>query len=176
MKFRKLFSGFAVGVLFFGLCGSVFAADSNIKIVDDSTNRTFNRHVLFFDNYTENNLNEEIFSGSSTTSGGTSTFRNGCVITSDLLNSKEFAILLEPTTAGSCTVKFYGVFGTTTVSTGTDTAGIAELFSYRTAISGTAATSTTKVITEHPDMMAVSVTVTSGTCTVSVGMTSPTAR
>ena len=75
-----------------------FAADDNIEIYDTITNNTKNRGVLFFNKYTENNLNEEMFSGSSTTSGGTSTFSAGVVNVEDLFNDKEFSILMTPTT------------------------------------------------------------------------------
>lgn len=174
-KWRKYALSGLLSLLFSGM---VYAADDNIKIYDTTTNNTKNRSVIFFNKYLENNLNEEMFSGSTTTSGGTSTFRAGVVNVEDLFNDKEFSILMTPTTAGSVTVKFYGVWGTTTVTAdvGTNTVGCAELFSKRTTIQGTAGTSTTVTITDNPNLIAVSTTVTSGTATISVGMHSQTQR
>lgn len=172
MKFLKrlLLSGLlvcGVGV------GVVHAADSNIRIVERYNDRmkTSCKHIEFFRSYTENNLNEEIFSGSSTTSGGTSTFSAGVVDLEGYQGTKEFSLLMVPTTGGSITVKFYAVNGTDTFSTGTNTSGVAELFSYRTVLAASVATSTTVRIVEAPRAIAVSVTCTSGTPTVSVGMT-----
>lgn len=165
---RFLIAGLLVGVF----CGSVFAANSNVRITETYNDRmqTFSKHVEFFSAYTENNLQEEIFSGSTTTSGGTNTLSSGAVDVSNYRGYKEFSLTMVPTTAGSVTVKFYAVYGTDTVGNGTTSTGIAELFSYRTVLADAVGTSAVVRIVECPRIIAVSQTTTSGTTTLSVGM------
>lgn len=169
-KFNKLV---CVGILgLIGLfAGNVFAAQAgfNTPVTNDySTNWTRVGNVLFYDGYVENTAGE-IFAGSTTTSGGTSTFSVGVAETGSYAGDKYFSLYLSPTTAGSVTVNWYGVFGTTTASSGTSNAALLRNpYTY----SGTTATSTTFTITQDPTLIAVSVNVTSGTMTITCGMNS----
>jgi hypothetical protein len=173
MKFNKI----GVGILSLSMlfCGAVFGADSNIKIVDTQTNKTFNRDVLFYNGYVKSTGDASHFSGSTTTNGGTSTFSAGTVYVGDLINSKDFAISVVPAATGSCTVKIWGVFGTTTVSTGTNTVG-PVLLSTTTYDNISAGTSTLVSITSYPELVAVGINVSAGTMTVNCGMNSMTER
>lgn len=175
-KFNKLV---CVGILgLVGLFGCIVAnaADSNIKIREYNTDglNTQSLDVVFFNNYTENAAGE-IFSGSTTTSGGTSTFSNGVVDVAGWTGNSYFGLYLSPTTAGSVTIRCYGVFGTSTAPSGTSNASLIDMIiagdrtkSY--TFSGTTATSTTFYIDYLPTLIAMSVDVTSGTMSVTAGM------
>jgi hypothetical protein len=173
MKFNKIGAGIlGLSMLF---CGVVFGADSNITIKDEVTNRTFNRDVVIYNGYVENN-SAFAFSGSTTTSGGSNNFVDGSIYTQDLINNKDFAFTFTPGAAGgSVTAHIYGVFGTTSVGNGTTSAGVVLLNSASYAGVGTASTSVV-TITTHPTKVAVGISVTGGTVTVSCGMSSTTAR
>lgn len=174
MKLNRIYTGIVSLSMLLG--GVVMAADSNITIKETQTNRTFNRDVMFFNQYVKSTGAAPHYSGSSTTNGGTSTFSNGTVYTGDLINQKDIALLLTPgESGGSCTVNIWGVFGTTAVGAGTTSAGVVLLNTTSYSGIGTA-TSSIVTITQKPELMAVGVLVSSGTVTVSAGMTSVTAR
>lgn len=166
-KFNKLV---CVGVLgLVGLfSGVVSAADSNISIREYTVDglNTQCMDVLFYNAYTENTTGE-VFSGSTTVSGGSGTFSNGAVNVAGWTGNKDFGFYFAPTTAGSVTVNIYGVFGSTTVGAGTSNAA---LLMNPYIFAGTAATSTTFTITQDPTFIAVGINVTSGTVATTGGM------
>lgn len=157
---------------------SAFATDSSIKIYKNTTSKTFNTDVIFYDSYTENTAGE-VYCGSTTTSGGSSTFSSGAVNVEDCYGPFDFAVRLAPTTAGSVTVSFFGVFGTTTVGAGSGTVGVALLrpddspsvdFTNPYTFASTTATSTTLRFRDNPNVIIVGIDVTSGTMTSSITM------
>ena len=173
-KFNKLVCAGILGLI--GLfAGNVFAAQTgfNTPVTNDyHTNWTRVGSVLYYNNYTENAIGE-VFTGSTTTSGGTSTFSAGVANVSAYPGNKYISLYLSPTTAGSITVNFYGVFGTNTVASGTSNASLlrdAYIFT------GTTATSTTITITQNPELIGIGVNVTSGTMSVTCGMNSISSR
>ena len=178
-KFNKLV---CVGIL--GLTGlfscSVFGASAGFN-TPETTNLTTNwtrvGNVLFFNNFTEN-TSGEIFAGSTTVSGGTSTITFGLVETTPYAGTKLITLYGTPTqTNGSITFSFYGWAGTTTVLAlrGTQSAMILNN-PVTLTFTGGVGTSSSVSITSNPSLMAVSVNVTSGTVTADVGMTNITAR
>lgn len=150
-------------------CSTAKAADSNIVIreynVDGLNAQCLD--VVFFNKYIENTTGE-IFSGSSTTSGGTNTSSNGAVNVAAWTGTKEFGLTLAPSGAGgSITVNIYGISGTTTVSTGTTNA---YLLQNPQTYSITSATSTSFSIAKNPTMVLCSVNVTAGTVSTFLGL------
>lgn len=181
MKFRNLFAGIlSLGMLF---CGSMYAADSNIKIYDYSTNRTFNHEVIWYGSYTQSLAAGEHYSGSTTTHGGTSTFSNGCVNVDHIADDIEFIITAFPNgvDGGSGTVNFYGVYGTTTAGAGSLTTKGCALLRAAVAVNAPASlapsgTSTIITLTNIPTLIAVGVDVTAGTVTWNISSNSKEAR
>lgn len=166
-KFNRLICAGVFAV--FGLCSIVNAADSNIQIREYNNDAlsTQSLDVVFFNNYIENTVGE-IFSGSSTTSGGTSTFSRGVVDVSGWTGNKDFGLSLAPVGAGgSITVTYYGVNGTTTAGAGTDNAYVLAGPVAYNVVAGTSASFSTAL---KPTLIACSVNVTAGTVNTFLGM------
>lgn len=166
------------GLLCIGLAGIAYATDSSIKIYKNPTTHTFNTDIIFYNGYVENTAGE-VYCGSTTTSGGTNTFSAGAVNISDCYGPLDFAVQLSPTTAGSITVSFFGVFGTETVGSGSNTVGVALLrpddspsvdFTNPYTFAGTSGTSTVLRFKDNPNIVVVGVDVTSGTMTSRITM------
>lgn len=175
-KFNKLVCMGILGLM--GLfCGNVFAAQTGFntpEINDHQTNWTRVGNVIFFNDYTEN-ASGEIFTGSTTTSGGTSTVSQGLVDARPYLGTKLFILYGTPTvTNGSVTVKIYGWCGTNTVSATRGTEGALLLngpSGTDLAFTGGIGSSTSVSVTQNVSTLAVSVNVTSGTVSSEVTMT-----
>ena len=167
-KFNKLVCAGILGLIGLFSGNIANAADSNIGIRDyniDGLN-TQCLDVVFFNQYIENTPGE-IFSGSSTTSGGTTTSSNGAINIAGWTSDKNFTMRFAPEGAGgSVTVNIYGIDGTTTVGVGTNNASIL----YSNAFNVVIGTSATTVITHRPTMMMTSVNVTAGTVNTFLGL------
>lgn len=173
---RFICAGLIVFAGLLSVCGVSRGAEQSqngIGFNNYDTNWTRGEYALFYNAYPMNSSSGEDFTGSSTLNGGTSTFSSGCINVSHLSGTKYFSAYFSPTTAGSCTVNIYGVFGTTTVGAGTSAAA---LLMSPYIFAGTTATSTTFTITQNPMLIAVSVNCTSGTVSPTIGMNSTTSR
>ena len=167
-KFNSLIcAGILAAVGLAGVCSMSYAEPLRTKI---ETNESKGAAFIFFNGYTEN-TREHIFTGSTTTSGGTTTITKGLANIKDLTGSKDFAMYFAPGGAGgSVTVNTWFAFGTETVVASEGTRTFALLNSQ--AINVLTATSTTFSTTKNGLLAAMSVEVTAGTVTTTSGMTS----
>lgn len=173
-KFNSLICASILAVVgLVGSCGMSGVLAEPLR-TPHTTNEATGASFVFFDSYTEN-TREHIFSGSSTTSGGTTTITSGLVNIKNLPGSKDFGMYFAPGgDGGSVTVRTFFAFGTETViaSEGTRTFSLLD----SQAINVVNATSSTFSTTKNGLLAAMSIEVTAGTVTTTAGMTSLKAR
>lgn len=178
-KFNKLVcAGVLAFVGLFGVCNIGHAFDPNNTMYNQTVSQTnwsnFSSYLILKD-YTQG-VGAEDFTGSSTTNGGTSTFSSGLTNVRHITGNIFVSWYGSPTASGgSSTVRIYGVFGTTTAGAGTGGA-VMLINPYASPVSSTVATGTVFTITQHPDMIGVSVEGLSGTMTHTVGISSNATR
>ena len=179
----KKFNKFVCAGIFAAMClyaGNSYGASvgyNTPEVNDHTTNWTRVGSVLFFNDYSGWSGGEK-FAGTTTANGGTTTVTYGLVDTRGYSGTKYISIYGTPTTStGSVTFNFYGWNGTTTVTAANGTEGAYLLNAPVTlTFSSALGTSTTINFATNPTAMAVSVNVTSGSITSTVGLNTITAR
>ena len=177
-KFNSLICASILAVVgLFGTWQSASAFDPNNTMFNSTvsqTNWTRYGEYLIFNAYTQG-VGPEDFTGSTTTDGGSSTFKSGLVNVEHLSGSLYVSWYGSASAlGGTSTIRIYGLFGTTTGGVGT--AGAVMLINPYTSPDTVLATGTVFTINTHPACIAVSTQGLSGTMTNTIGIFSNTAR
>jgi hypothetical protein len=181
----KILKSVLAGIVSLGLFAGVVSAQSvtAVKQYEYSTNYTRNSEMIWYGTYTQSATGNEHFLGSTTTHGGTTTFKSGCVDVAHINDTIEIAIQAIPNgvDGGSATVNFYGIYGTTTadntVATTKGCVMLRPILSLNVPSSqGAAGTTTVVSLTNKPTLIALGVDVTAGTVTWNINANSRTER